>query len=754
MLHLINLLISGIPENGLWHKILLTFPSAITLVSVGTMIGLLKKHRNWKRHSDQAEVQIGLSNEECGNREQAERPSNENADRFHTLFSQSPIGISIMRNGISLYVNPAYVRMFGYQSAAEIVGTPILDRVAPCAREQIAERFRSVERNEPVPDMHEAIGLRKDGTDFPYQVHTAAIALPDGPARVAFIIDIKERRLAENALTRVNRALRVVSGCNQILIHCRSENELLNQVCRLIVEEGNYKLAWIGSAELDEGKLVKPIAFAGFEDGYLSSVIISWDANSKWGNGPTGKAIRTGKASVMKRIQDDPTYARWREQATMRGYASSIAIPLISSGTPVGVLNIYAVEPDAFDAEEIELLTELADDLAFGIMSLRTDAQKQKIETALANAQKLESLGVLAGGIAHDFNNLLAGILGHLEMAQQVTSEPSAREDLTRALAISNRARGLTHQLLTFAKGGTPVKKVINVADLIKEAAEFSLSGSEVKGEFDIPGDLWLCEIDPSQIGQVVGNIVINAQQAMLRGGTIIIRARNHAHSSEDNPLLQSGKYVSISFEDSGSGIPKKDLPKIFDPFFTTKDKGTGLGLTIVYSIIRRHGGYVDVDSIPGKGTKISVLLPAVEKASPDSVLVAKESPFHGQGKVLVMDDESAIRSMTAKMLIGIGYSVKAVEDGKMAIDAFEEAKASGKPFDIVILDLTIRGGVGGKETIGRLRQIDAGIRAIVSSGYSADDVMANPRGFGFDAALSKPYDQSGLIAALKSVIA
>ena len=371
---------------------------------------------------------------------------------------------------------------------------------------------------------------------------------------------------------------------------------------------------------------------------------------------------------------------------------------------------------------------------------IRDITKRKQAEDALFKSKKLESLGVLAGGIGHDFNNLLAAILLKNKIA---TSELKQGKDISNRLKeieqIVYRAKGLAHQLLTFAEGGAPIIKPCSIADIISQTVNFVLSGSKIDCKFDFADDLYSAKVDEEQISQVVQNLIINAQQSMPEGGTIRISA-NNKYLNENNPFsLKKGDYIEISIKDEGTGIPSKYLLKIFDPYFTTKKNGTGLGLSIVYSIVKKHKGHISVESEIGKGTKFIILLPAERtkvEIEPDKIVEKQR----GEGKILVMDDEIDILESLSELLRSYGYEVDTACDGTEAIEKYTSALKKGEPFDLVILDLTVQGGMGGKDTMAKLREIDPNVKAIVSSGYSNDLIMANYEKYGFRGVIAKPY--------------
>ena len=375
--------------------------------------------------------------------------------------------------------------------------------------------------------------------------------------------------------------------------------------------------------------------------------------------------------------------------------------------------------------------------------------QFQKVE-------KLESLGVLAGGIAHDFNNILTGIMGNISFARSFLDENhKAAGLLVNAEQAASRAADLAHQLLTFAKGGQPVKKTVSVWHILKESSSFVLHGSNVSSDIQIPEDLPDLEVDEGQISQVINNIIINASQAMPGGGTIVVRAGSVAVEATNVMGLSPGAYVRLEVTDTGCGISEEDQKRIFDPYFTTKSGGSGLGLASVHSIVTRHGGYIGVNSAVGIGTSFELLLPASDRKASHDESVPEPVAFGSSRdfSVLVMDDEEMIRGMTTDMIQTLGYRVQSCRDGAEAIALYQAARKAGTPFSAVIMDLTIPGGMGGMEAARQIRAIDGAARLIVSSGYSTDPIMAEFGSFGFCATLMKPYTLAEIMKTLSSVL-
>jgi PAS domain S-box-containing protein len=384
-------------------------------------------------------------------------------------------------------------------------------------------------------------------------------------------------------------------------------------------------------------------------------------------------------------------------------------------------------------------------------LTFRDITEHKKMEEELRNIEKLESIGIMAGGIAHDFNNILTTITGNISLARV-----SAKNDrkLSRVLSETqkacNHARNLTNQLLTFSKGGAPIKKVQYIKNLLKDSTKFALRGSPVNYELFLEDDLWPVEVDEGQIIQVIHNLALNAQQAMCNGGTIAISAENVAVEKAD-PLPFKGNYIKIRVKDEGIGIPAERMNKIFDPYFTTKEEGSGLGLTTTFSIIKNHDGHIFVDSRENVGTTFSIFLPASdERAYEEKKKMDKD--LQGAGYILIMDDEENVRRSVCRMLRYLGYDVEAAKNGEQAIDLYKNAMESVRPFDAVLMDLTIRGGKGGKETIKELRRIDSQVKAVVSSGYFNDPIMADYNKHGFFGVIPKPYEIEVLNEVLQKV--
>jgi len=390
------------------------------------------------------------------------------------------------------------------------------------------------------------------------------------------------------------------------------------------------------------------------------------------------------------------------------------------------------------------------------VLVFRNAESERQADEARERAEKLESLGILAGGIAHDFNNYLTAILGNISLSKNQLTQEKRTDDVVDMLDDAEKssvmARGLTEQLLTFARGGTPMKRALELPDLLARCVEFALSGSSVKPELGIAPDLWPVEADIGQLSQVIDNLTINAKQAMPEGGTFRVLADNVILEDGAVAPLHGGRYVRIRFSDQGIGIHPNHLGKIFDPYFTTKQQGSGLGLATAYSIIDKHGGVVTVESNLGEGTSFCIYLPAGDGEGVPATAVETERAARG-ARILLMDDKDFVLRAGTRVLRSLGYAVECAKDGGQAVEIYKKALEAGAAFDAVILDLTVPGGMGGVETLRELHGLDPEVRAIASSGYSTDAVMSDYDSYGFSAVIIKPYTIESAARAIADVL-
>jgi signal transduction histidine kinase/PAS domain-containing protein len=461
-----------------------------------------------------------------------------------------------------------------------------------------------------------------------YRCIDRPIRWPDGRMmRYEMAIDITDHKRADEESRRLNRALKMVSECNQALVRARSEEELLPDICRIIVEDGGYRLAWVGYAEQDEAKTVRPVAQMGYDEGYVERLDITWD-DTELGRGPTGTAIRSGEPSVITNILGDPAFAPWREDAARRGYQSSIALPLVSEGKTLGALNIYASEPDAFDADELKILLELARDLGYGIQALRNRVERERAEAALkehserleemveertqelrlaqdelVRAEKLAVLGQLAGSVGHELRNPL-GVISNAIYYLQATlaNADETTSDYLDIIAqqVKNASKTVSN-LLDFAQTREPDRGRHSVSDLASEALEAQPPPLDVQARLEIPQGLPPVLVDPQQIGQALENLITNAYQAMPTGGKLTIGARS------------GRREVSVWVADTGVGISPENMDKVFEPLFTTRVRRTGLGLAASKMFVEANDGSILVESKEGEGSRFTVSLPRAD---------------------------------------------------------------------------------------------------------------------------------------------
>ncbi|MFC1513241.1 PAS domain S-box protein [Thermodesulfobacteriota bacterium] len=433
---------------------------------------------------------------------------------------------------------------------------------------------------------------------------------------------------------------------------------------------------------------------------------------------------------------------------------------ILASGKIIGLANhTVLISKDGQEriiADSGAPIRDLQSRIIGAVLVFRDTTEQVMMERELLKAKKLESVGLLAGGIAHDFNNILMAILGNLTLAIQfIEKDNKAFTLLTQVEKATQRAKRLTQQLLTFAKGGEPVKETASIQEIIIDSADFILHGSKIACNYQMDDDLWLVDIDKGQMSQVIQNLIINADHAMPDRGTITIVGNNIQQLDDKDILLPPDKkYVKITISDTGSGIAEDILEKIFDPYFTTKKEGSGLGLATTYSIISKHDGNISVASEPGQGTTFTIYLPA-SSGKVTSIIDDDETPtlIGGLRKVLIMDDEEMIRDLAQSIFTHLGFEVILAEDGDKAVQIYQQAMAEKVNIDLTIMDLTIPGGMGGKEAVQKFLEVNPDAKVVVSSGYSNDPILAHYQDYGFKAALIKPYDLKELTKIVNNLL-
>ncbi len=630
---------------------------------------------------------------EIAERKQAEQALRESEERHRMLTQNSLTGIFIQQDGVLTFVNDRLAEMGGY-TPDELIGKELWQFVHPDDRDEARQKAFARVRGEPVPSRYEVRVLCKDGETLWVDLLAARIPHLEGMAIMGNVADITDRKLALEALRESEEKYRhVVENANEAIV---------------VAQEG--KLRFINP---------KAMEIMGLSHEEM---------------------IRRPFLDLIH--PDDRPMVLERHQKRLAGESlpSIYSFRVVDSDGNVKWVEINAVALDwEGQPATLNFLTDIT--------------ARRRMEEELLKVQKIESVGILAGGIAHDFNNILTAILGNISIAKmQLPSEERVLPRLEAAERAARGAQSLTQQLLTFSRGGAPVKQLSNIAETIDETCRFALRGSNVAYEASLPVELWAVEIDQGQINQVINNIVINADQAMPQGGSVHVSAENASVRSDDGLPLDPGRYLKISIRDTGPGIPEEHLAKIFDPYFTTKQTGSGLGLTTSYSIIKNHGGLITVDSELGHGTTFHIYLPASEQLVGDDP-ESSGIPAAGGAKILVMDDEQSIRDVSAEMLTLLGFEVETAADGDQAIELYRTALETSRPFDAVIMDLTIPGGTGGIEAIRRLRELDPKVKAIVSSGYSNDPIMSEYEKHGFSGVVTKPYTTRELLKTLNRIL-
>jgi len=618
---------------------------------------------------------------------------------YHTLVDSMIEGLCIADENESItFTNDSMAKILGYQKAEEVIGRNLGEF---CSGEQL-EIFKkeTIKRRKGEKEKYDAEIIRSDGEKRIINITPEPVFDADGVfiGTSGLLMDVTEQRSAEEAL--------------------RESEERFKQVAESAGE-------WIWETDAD-GLYIYSSPVVEKILGYTPEEVVGKKYFYDFISPDVKQDLKKSAFEIFSRKN---TFNKFTNANLHKN--GNIVI-LETSGVPILDENGQLI----------------------GYRGVDTDVTAQKkAEQELFKAQKLESIGLLAGGIAHDFNNIITAILGNIQIAKMIGTE---KEETIKILSNAEKAclhaSNLTRQLLTFSKGGAPVKEPIFLSTHLEDMANLALRGSNVACVSSIVDDLWPVEVDVGQITQVIHNIVINADQAMPGGGKITLRAENIVISEHDGLSLESGSYVKISIQDKGIGIPKENQMLIFDPYFTTKQKGSGLGLTICYSIIKNHDGFILVESEVGNGTTFHVLLPVSKQMPIQDVEDLLEGAVENI-RVLLMDDNEFIRESANLLFRKIHCFVETADDGAEAIEKYRQAKESGQPFTVVIMDLTIPGGMGGVEATEKLLKYDYDAKVIVSSGYSTDPIMANFREYGFCDVLVKPYTMNKVRDVLGRII-
>jgi PAS domain S-box-containing protein len=643
-------------------------------------------------------------------------------------------------DGTHIFVNDAYCRYFG-KTRPEILGTRFIPPMSREEKKKVMTHLSSLSPIHPIAGMTNQVEIPGQGIRW-LKWNNHAIFDDKG--------NVSEYQSVGRDVTDVQRAgdeLRKYQENLEALIDTRTQelvtsNAQLQQevaertIAEDLLAEEKERLA-VTLRSIGEGVITTDISCRVLLVNRVAERLTGWKQEY---------AADRPLAQVLCLIDE-------KNRAPVENPALRLMNQEGSSSIPYRALLVAKDGTERFIEVSASIMSDHENRTIGYVLVFRDITERQKLEHELARTQKLESLGLLAGGIAHDFNNILTALFGNIILARTHTGEASpVYERLAEAEKAMVRAKELTQQLLTFSKGGAPVKETADITGIVTDSTKFMLRGSQSRCEFTLDPFLWTVDVDVGQISQVINNIVINADHAMPGGGVIHVTATN-CTLAKGTPLpLMPGRYVKITIADTGIGIPKENLTRIFDPYFTTKTKGSGLGLSTALSIIRKHSGHIEIDSEQGKGTSVHIYLPASDK-SLNGTPKGNDEPVHGSGRILVMDDEEAILDMASALLSHFGYRPGVARDGEEAIALYKEAAAKNDPFAVVIMDLTIPGGLGGKETIARLLEFDPSVKAVVSSGYSTDPIVANFRQYGFSGILTKPYTAKEMSEIIKKVL-
>jgi len=636
-------------------------------------------------------------------RKQAEKALTESEERFRSVMEDIPNvavqGYSL--DGTVFFWNRASEILYGY-SAKEAVGANLVDLIIPSEmREGIKEAVAQMrESGIPIP-ASELLLKRKDGSRVPvFSSHALLNSVGRQPELFCLDVDLTELKKADEQLSYstslTNASLE--STADGILILDRNG----------VIVRWNQKFIDLWN---------------------IPEELLATDVNDQ-----------AFKYATSQMAQPEEFLARVMELYEHPEESSQDLLALADGR----IFDRYT--------QPLKIGTEIAG----RFWSFRDITEQKQHEEEQLKMEKLESLGLLAGGIAHDFNNILTGVMGNISFAQMfIDSSHKSYKPLVEAEKASRRATELAYQLLTFARGGEPVRKVISLQHIANETVELVLRGSNVKGIVQIPDSIHGIDADEGQMSQVLHNIIINASQAMPGGGTLTVTAQNEALADNNTLNLPPGRYVRLTISDQGCGIPDDVMKRIFDPYFTTKSAGNGLGLASAHSIINRHGGRIGASSAAGEGTTFTLHLPSIGEtyAEYQTDSATQSVDDHPGGSILVMDDEEMIRDMSTQMLEYLGYQATTCASGAEAVTLYKAATDSGTPFSAVIMDLTIPGGMGGKDAAEQILAIDAQARLIVSSGYSNDPIMSDYRAYGFTGAVAKPYNINELSQLISDLL-
>jgi signal transduction histidine kinase/CheY-like chemotaxis protein/ligand-binding sensor protein len=577
-------------------------------------------------------------------------------------------------------------------------------------------------------------------------------------SNISLARSVTEAKLREEELLRLNRALSARNLIDQTMIRAQDELEYAHEACDIVVKNLGHAMVWIGFAEQDKKKTVRPFSSAGYEDGYLATLDLTW-ADTERGRGPVGTAIRTGKVSICQNVLTDRAFKPWRQQALHCGFSSAIGLPLRADGKTFGVIAIYSKEPDAFDEQEARLLSGLAGDVSYGICALRTREARKQAEAHFQEAQKMEAVGLLAGGIAHDFNNILAILHGcnHLLLEGLRPGHPmrAYSQQIQDSLEVGGT---LTHQLLGISGNRGAQKRFLEPNSVILQMLKMlrRLLPDNIRLEKKLHRAVWSVKMGSGQLEQILLNLAVNARDAMPKGGRLVLTTRNLSVKSGRGRNAKwpsvPGHYVLLEVRDTGSGMSPQVKARLFEPFFTTKGpgRGTGLGLSTIRTIVDESGGHITVESKPGKGTDFRIYLPSGRGGAKGVVSQgnAKKNPS-GHGDILVAEDNEALLKIIKMTLQKKGYTVFS---GHTAAEILAISGDLRKPPALLLTDVVLP-DLDGPELAKHVKEKWPQIRTVYMSGYPGN-ALGPIGGYGSCVMLEKPFSLDHLLKTLRDVLA
>ena len=704
--------------------------------------------------------------EEVIERRKVEKKLRESEEMYRTFLEETPVSITIFNEaGVVLFINRFHLKTFSRNTKTQdyFIGMSVFE-LPGLVNSGAANRMSDVLAGRTI-ELNDIFVPEFSGGHSGFMNLRAAPLFDNDLVRGGILIreDVTGRHKNEQELIKLNRALATVSQCHQALVRATDEPVMLKEICRALVDKGQYHLAWVGLARTGPEKLVVPAAQAGFDQDYLANLKITW-SDDELGRGATGQAIRTGRTVYLEDLADAPEFAPWRTEAVKRGLFSKVSLPLTIEGAVIGALNIYKGKPSSFDAEEVGLLTKLADDLAYGMRARRMQAERQRareerktLETQLRQAQKMEALGALAGGIAHDFNNILGAVMGYTQLAIfELSGDDKALEYLDQVMTAGGRASDLVSQILTFSRQTESEKRPVHLTPIIKEALKLLRASipSSIEINHNIDNSVSAALADPTQIHQVLMNLCTNSAQAIGDKGGVIHVSMNEETigkvETSEFGRLAAGNWIRLTVTDNGGGIDPAFRDRIFEPYFTTKDlgKGTGLGLATVHGIVNSHNGDIILETEVGSGTSISVFLPLGEAEVEEQGEVELLCP-RGCEKILLVDDERPLVELGRNLLEKLGYTVTGLTSSVSALEIFQEDPLF---FDLVITDLTMP-NLNGLDLTAKITALRPDLPVVLCTGFSSKISMETIFDAGIRGVILKPMLLHEMARTIRKVL-